>query len=185
MNGPSADAGGSTYQRLLKASLDPMNLRGILLTHSHCDHINGLPGLLFALKLSGFQQQLSIYGNAPTLELAQRILEVFNLEGYHADVDWVTGACLLTYRTDLEAVGFMDERFFLYLEDVDLCASIRARGRRVLFVADVEVVHHRGASAEPAARATAYRQSYLAFYQKHHPAWVPLVRAYMRLFARQ
>jgi ribonuclease Z len=84
------DAGGSTYQRLLKASLDPMNLRGILLTHSHCDHIIGLPGLLFALKLSGFQQQLSIYGNAPTLELAQRILEVFNLEGYHADVDWVT-----------------------------------------------------------------------------------------------
>jgi ribonuclease Z len=84
------DAGGSTYQRLLKAKLDPMNLRGILLTHSHCDHINGLPALLFALKLSGFQERLSIYGNAPTLELAQRILEVFNLEGYRADADWIT-----------------------------------------------------------------------------------------------
>ena len=85
------------------------------------------------------------------------------------DVDWVTGACLLTYRADLEAVGLLDERFFLYMEDVDLCASIRARGRRVRFVADVEVNHRRGASATPAAREAAYRRSYLAFYEKHHP----------------
>ncbi len=97
-------------------------------------------------------------------------------------VDWVTGACLLTYRADLEAVGLLDERFFLYTEDVDLCASIRARGRRVLFAADIEVVHQRGASALPPARESAYRQSYLAFYQKHHPAWVPLLRLYLRLF---
>ena len=99
-------------------------------------------------------------------------------------VDWVTGACLLAHRADLEAVGLLDERFFLYLEDVDLCASIRSRGRRILFVADVEVVHRRGASADPAAREAAYRHSYLAFYQKHHPRWAPLVRAYTKLVAR-
>jgi GT2 family glycosyltransferase len=100
-------------------------------------------------------------------------------------VDWVSGACLLAHRADLEAAGLLDERFFLYLEDVDLCASIRSRGRRILFVADVEVVHRRGASAEPAAREAAYRRSYLAFYQKHHPGWVPVVRAYTRLVARR
>lgn len=100
-------------------------------------------------------------------------------------VDWVTGACLLAHRADLEAAGLLDERFFLYLEDVDLCASIRSRGRRILFVADVEVVHRRGASAEPATREAAYRHSYLAFYQKHHPGWVPLVRAYTKLVARR
>jgi len=127
-------------------------------------------------------QKLLMIGNQRRLPLLDGVTERMTRRSRY--VDWVTGACLLTYRTDLEAVGFMDERFFLYLEDVDLCASIRARGRRVLFVADVDVVHHRGASAEPAARATAYRQSYLAFYQKHHPAWVPLVRAYISLFAR-
>ena len=51
---PLIDAGGSTYQRLLRADLDPMQLRAIILTHSHTDHINGLPALLFALRLSGF-----------------------------------------------------------------------------------------------------------------------------------
>ena len=37
-------------------------------------------------------------------------------------------------RADLEAVGLFDERYFLYTEDVDLCAGFRARGRRVIFV---------------------------------------------------
>jgi ribonuclease Z len=83
------DAGGSTYQRLLRANLDPMRLRGIFLTHSHTDHINGLPALLFSLKLSGYQGRLSIYGNAPTLAMAQQILEAFTMEGYQADSDWV------------------------------------------------------------------------------------------------
>ena len=83
---------------------------------------------------------------------------------------------------DLEAVGLFDERFFLYTEDVDLCASIRARGRRVLFVADVEIVHLRGRSAAsaPAATEAAYRQSQIAFYEKHHPAWVPWLRRISR-----
>jgi GT2 family glycosyltransferase len=99
-------------------------------------------------------------------------------------VDWVTGACLLAYRRDLDAVGLLDERFFLYMEDVDLCASIRARGRRVLFFADAEVRHQRGASASPSEREAAYRRSYLAFYEKHHPGWLPAVRLYVRLFHR-
>jgi ribonuclease Z len=83
------DAGGSTYQRILRAGLDPAQLYGIVLTHSHADHLNGLPGLLFSLRLSGFQQRLTIYGNAPTLALAQRILNAFELESYNAATDWV------------------------------------------------------------------------------------------------
>jgi N-acetylglucosaminyl-diphospho-decaprenol L-rhamnosyltransferase len=60
------------------------------------------------------------------------------------EVDWVSGACLLVRRADAEAVGLMDERFFMYAEDVDFCASIRARGRRVLFCPSAEMVHLRG-----------------------------------------
>ena len=98
-------------------------------------------------------------------------------------VDWVSGACLLVRRTDAEAVGLLDERFFLYTEDVDFCAAIRARGRRVLFTPAAEIVHARGSSREtaPAAAQAAYRRSHLAFYAKHHPRWLPLLRAYLRV----
>jgi GT2 family glycosyltransferase len=97
--------------------------------------------------------------------------------------DWVSGACLLVRRADAEAVGLLDERFFMYGEDVDFCAALRARGRRILFVPDAEIVHARGASAraDPAAAARAYRRSQIAFYRKHHPAWVPLLELYLRV----
>ena len=97
--------------------------------------------------------------------------------------DWVSGACLLVRRADAEAVGGLDERYFMYAEDVDFCAAIRARGRRILFAPDVEVVHLRGRSAAsaPAATRAAYRRSQLAFYEKHHRGWAPLLTLYLRL----
>jgi N-acetylglucosaminyl-diphospho-decaprenol L-rhamnosyltransferase len=96
--------------------------------------------------------------------------------------DWVSGACLLVRRPDAEAVGLLDERYFMYAEDVDFCAAIRARGRKVLYVPDVEIVHLRGRSRQtvPGATQTAYRRSHIAFYDKHHPAWAPWLRRYLR-----
>jgi hypothetical protein len=101
-------------------------------------------------------------------------------------VDWVSGACLLIRRAELEAVGLLDTRFFLYTEDVDLCASVKARGYDVHFIAGVEIVHLRGRSAAsaPQATATAYRRSQIAFYEKHHPRWAPLLRTYLKLRGR-
>jgi hypothetical protein len=98
-------------------------------------------------------------------------------------VDWVSGACLLVRRADAEAVGLLDERFFLYTEDVDFCASLRARGRRILFTPEAEVVHLRGRSraTAPGAMDAAYRRSHIAFYEKHHPAWAPILRGYLKL----
>ena len=98
-------------------------------------------------------------------------------------VDWVSGACLLVRRADAEAAGLFDERFFLYTEDVDFCHAVRRLGRKVLFTPAAEITHLRGRSraAQPEASTVAYRRSHLAFYQKHHPAWVPLLKVYLRL----
>ena len=85
--------------------------------------------------------------------------------------------------TAAEQAGLLDERFFLYTEDVDFCAAIRRQGRRVLFTPAAEIVHLRGRSraTAPAAMDAAYRRSHLAFYEKHHPRWAPLLRLYLRL----
>jgi GT2 family glycosyltransferase len=97
--------------------------------------------------------------------------------------DWVSGACLLVKRADAEAVGLLDERYFMYLEDVDFCAALRARGQRILFTPAVTITHVRGRSRQsaPAATSRAYRDSHRAFYAKHHPAWAPFLRAYLSL----
>jgi hypothetical protein len=96
--------------------------------------------------------------------------------------DWVSGAALLVWRRDAEAVGLLDERFFMYTEDVDFCASLRARGRRILFTPRVTITHARGRSAALAPQATraAYRRSQVAFYRKHHPRWAPVLERYLR-----
>jgi GT2 family glycosyltransferase len=132
----------------------------------------------------------------PLAELGQKFLmrryeagagwavrRVERLSRTERDVDWVSGAALLVRRADAEAVGLLDERYFLYTEDVDFCAAIRARGRRVLFTPAAEVVHLRGRSraSAPGPANAAYRRSQMAFYEKHHPRWAPWLKLYLRL----
>lgn len=103
------------------------------------------------------------------------------------DVDWVTGACLLLDRRAALAVGGFDERYFMYEEDVDLCAALRARGGRVVFTPAAEVVHLRGGSTRSASTGgrALYDVSHARFYQKHHPLWAPLLRLWLRARGRR
>ena len=131
--------------------------------------------------LNEFRQQRLMRGyHAGQADIVAQVDRETRQEHYP---DWVSGACLLVRRDDAEAVGLLDERYFMYLEDVDFCAAIRGRGRRVMFTPTVEIVHLRGQSVRSAAASTgrAYRQSQIAFYAKHHPAWVPMLRLYLRL----
>ncbi len=64
------------------------------------------------------------------------------------DVDWINGACLMV-RTDLmKACGGLDEGYFMYFEDVDLCRAIQRRGYHVRHMADADIVHLIGRSGE-------------------------------------
>jgi N-acetylglucosaminyl-diphospho-decaprenol L-rhamnosyltransferase len=96
--------------------------------------------------------------------------------------EWISGACMLARRADLEAVGLFDERYFMYTEDVDLCVSLRRLGRTIRFVPEAHVVHHRGRSAKRNPHTESMRRrSQLAYYRKHHPRWAPLLTLYLRL----
>lgn len=120
--------------------------------------------------LAQMQQKRAQHGDVDALTRAERF------------PDWVTGACLLVRRADAEAVGLLDERYFMYLEDVEFCAAIRARGRRILFTPAAQVTHVRGRSAPTRGASKAlYHRSLLTFYRKHHPLWAPLLSLYLRL----
>jgi N-acetylglucosaminyl-diphospho-decaprenol L-rhamnosyltransferase len=88
-------------------------------------------------------------------------------------VDWVSGSCMLVRRKVLERVGFLDEGFFLYFEDIDWCRKIRDAGFEIRLAPDVNVVHVGGASAQldPVAAMTHYRNSLFKFVRRYHGRW--------------
>jgi GT2 family glycosyltransferase len=85
------------------------------------------------------------------------------------DVDWVSGACMMVRRPAFESVGGLDERFFLYWEDADLCRRLHAAGYRTVFLPSVSAVHEGSrASQHAAARSlAAFHRSAFRYYWKH------------------
>jgi GT2 family glycosyltransferase len=64
-----------------------------------------------------------------------------------AEVDAISGAFMFVRRAAIEAVGPLDEGYFLHCEDLDWCLRFRQAGYRVLFVPGVAVVHAKGVSS--------------------------------------
>lgn len=85
------------------------------------------------------------------------------------EVDWVSGSCLLFYRSVNDEVGGWDESFFLFFEDIDWCVRVRQRGYRIFYCPEALVRHVEGASAATAHRvaSAAYRQSQRYYAKKH------------------
>jgi GT2 family glycosyltransferase len=88
-------------------------------------------------------------------------------------VPWVTGCCLLLRRDCVRELGGLDEDFFLYYEDVDLCRRARAQGWSVWFEPALRVVHHRPlhTRAVPAHLRVFTRHALLTYGWKHWRGW--------------
>lgn len=97
-------------------------------------------------------------------------------------VDWVLGACFLVRREAFQAVQGMDDRYFLYFEEVDLCTRLRQAGWEIWYLPSAQAVHHGRASMGlvPEAMALQYRRSQLAYYRRYHgPAAAGLLQGYL------
>jgi N-acetylglucosaminyl-diphospho-decaprenol L-rhamnosyltransferase len=88
------------------------------------------------------------------------------------EVDWLSGACLLVRRAAIEAVGEMDEAFFMFNEDVDWCRRMKGAGWGVWYVPDAVVVHHVGASRHKVGARVIYARhlGMIHYFHKHHPS---------------
>jgi GT2 family glycosyltransferase len=91
-------------------------------------------------------------------------------------VDWVSGACVLVRRTALQQVGGLDEGFFLFSEDVDLCKRLWAAGWKIYYLPEAVAVHRIGISArrDSPRLILARHRSMLRYHHKHYRAWTPL-----------
>ena len=86
------------------------------------------------------------------------------------EVDWVSGACMGMPRRVADEVGGLDEGFFMYWEDADLCRRVKAAGYSVTCVPGAKVVHLEGRSRRgwPARHVWLFHKSVFRYYAKHH-----------------
>jgi GT2 family glycosyltransferase len=116
---------------------------------------------------STYSQALFLHRLFPRARWADEVIrrrEEYLRPGAH---EWVSGACILVRRPLLEQLDGLDERFFLYCEDTDLCLRIWKAGYEVRFQPDAKVVHEGGASAERSTLLHVAAASRISYAQKH------------------
>jgi N-acetylglucosaminyl-diphospho-decaprenol L-rhamnosyltransferase len=88
-------------------------------------------------------------------------------------VDWVTGCCLLLRRDCWQEIGGLDEEFFLYYEDVDLCRRARNRGWETCFEPNLWATHHTPLHTRRVAPAIRLctRHALLTYSSRYWPRW--------------
>ncbi len=93
------------------------------------------------------------------------------------EVDWVSGAAMLVRRELFERIGLLDERFWAYCEDVDLCWRAWQAGFKVLFCPNAVIVHKIGRSSDQrlVASLIQHHKSMWLFYLKNYRKRYPLV----------
>jgi GT2 family glycosyltransferase len=86
------------------------------------------------------------------------------------DVQVVTGWFWMITLTALQQVGGLDERFFMFGEDIDWCHRFGKKGWRVVFCGEAESLHYGGGSSEeaPSRFYIEMRRANLQYFQKHH-----------------
>jgi GT2 family glycosyltransferase len=110
------------------------------------------------------------------------------MSGQIHEVDSITGAFFLTKKSILDEVGYLDERFFLYGEDIDLSLRIKNQGYKILYDPEVKIIHNKGISSglkkhsqelssadsktKQKARDSFY-QAMILFYDKHYKGKYP------------
>lgn len=96
-----------------------------------------------------------------------------HLEPSERAVDWLSGSCLLVRRAAFDQIRGFDERYFMYMEDVDLGDRFRRAGWLNVYVPSAEVLHDKGHSTgrDPARNLRAHHTSTYIYLSDRHYGW--------------
>jgi GT2 family glycosyltransferase len=136
------------------------------------------------------------YSCSPQIVLWREFIRLFHLglvrqDGYYSMGDWdirtprkvdtVLGACMILRREVLDQVGLLDEDYFMYTEEVDLCYRIRKAGWKIYWVPQAQIVHFGGQSTKQVATEMFLKlyESKILFFRKHYHSVI--VQAYKML----
>jgi GT2 family glycosyltransferase len=117
---------------------------------------------------STWSQALFLHRLAPHAPWSDEVIRDPAAYAEPCSPEWLSGACLLLRRSALAAVGGLDERFFLYCEDIDLCRRLREAGHDLRFEPGATVTHRGGASAPWGSTLPIYARSRVLYARKHY-----------------
>jgi len=92
--------------------------------------------------------------------------------------DWLSGCAMMIRRTLIDEIGALDDRFYMYCEDVDICKRAWNAGKEVVYFPDAVVTHAIGRSSDKNAERmiVEFHRSWFEFDKKHHPGGGPIRR---------
>ncbi len=98
--------------------------------------------------------------------------------------DWVTGAFYLLRGKVLEEVGYFDESFFAYVEEVEYSKRIKDAGWEVWYLPKWKIIHYGQVSSSSEFATTREFKELKQYYKKHEPAWkMPVLRMLLKIGA--
>ncbi|MBI2641927.1 glycosyltransferase family 2 protein [Candidatus Roizmanbacteria bacterium] len=100
-------------------------------------------------------------------------------------VDWVSGACIMTKKEYFEKIGGFDEGIFMYIEEIDLFYRVHYYGYSTFFYPEAQFIHL--GSASSGKRTYPILQVFkglIYFYQKYYPRRIPFLKFMLQLKAR-
>ena len=86
------------------------------------------------------------------------------------EVDSVMGAFLMINREVMNKIGLLDERFFMYGEDLDWCWRVKEAGYKVMYYPKTSIVHYKGSASKKASTRSLYEfhRAMALFFDKHY-----------------
>ena len=123
---------------------------------------------------STYAQALFLHRLAPSARWTDELVRDPAVYDRPGRPDWISGACLMIRRSALERLGGLDDGFFLYCEDLDLCRRLRAAGMEVGYQPAARCGHEGGASAPRPALFPVLAESRVRYARKHATPLVAL-----------
>lgn len=120
---------------------------------------------------------LKLHHVFPNIRPIRRYLAADHDEAREQNVEQVSGTFMCVSRAVIRTVGLLDERFFIWYEDVDYCRRVVAAGFKVLYTPEISIINHGGKSFEQVVALKKQRmmnRSMAQYFRKHHSttAWL-------------
>lgn len=121
--------------------------------------------IIILLKLRNFK-----FGK---LLLAKHLAKDFDYN-QEQDAEQIMGAAMAITRTAFEKIGYLDEKFFIWFEEVDYCKRAHQKGVTIRYLPTASILHHSGASFKKHKifrKQLFFNASLLYYFFKHQPIW--------------